>query len=627
MQPEQYKQLINLFIEESQENLQIIESGILNLSEIIQNYQKVQELFLAAHSIKGGAAFLGLKSIQKLALGIEKCFRVLKEHPVQADHKLISLLFRGFEFLQVLFQELATPEGLTETKASEVIRKSESIFEELHLYLDILVIEAEPEPETPAEDEENLEKLMEEAAEIPHQSHGLPHLPKHPSLNPKIRVSAKLLDHLSNLVAELMIKSNKIAEENVKQEQLVKRLSQGLQFLQVQPSKTQETKSIFEDLTTIVKDWTSSFQEIQQLNYQIIEIKSQLNEELSQIRTIPFFKIAERWHQTLQENAIRVNKSIEFVVEGRDILVDRLMMEQLYEPVNYLLERALGSPLECGIRWGIETSDIRQSLGKPSRGQIGIGAFYQSNRLVITISDDGAGIDPEDVKKIAIQRKMITPERLQNLSGQNVYDLLFFPQFSLYTLNSHLSVKTLSLNWFRQVVKELRGSIQVDSKLGKGTTFTIYIPRIVNITTILPCIYQGVEIAFLYDEVVETLTIPATFIQINEHEQNYLVWRELKLPIYDLNELFKSTGLFPESSPAMQSEQLDVLMMILCYESNFLAIRVDQILSRQEVAVKQPNDPIYKTPGIAGISVVKEAQILPILDAGELMDLAVKRLR
>ncbi len=141
MQPEQKKILMGYFIVESKDLLKTLEKGILNLAESLEDSERLQELFRAAHSIKGGAAFLHIESIAKTAFKLEKCFRVIKEEPVEADTKLQALFLQALEFLRQLIEQMQIYEELQDEKMSEIVARSESTFEALIFYLDILVVE------------------------------------------------------------------------------------------------------------------------------------------------------------------------------------------------------------------------------------------------------------------------------------------------------------------------------------------------------------------------------------------------------------------------------------------------------------------------------------------------------
>lgn len=141
MQPEQKKILMGYFIEESKDLLQTLEKGIFNLAESLEDPERLQELFRAAHSIKGGAAFLHIESIAKTALKLEKCFRVIKEEPVKADTKLQALFLQALEFLKQLMDQMQIYEELHDAKMSKIVADSESTFEALIFYLDILIVE------------------------------------------------------------------------------------------------------------------------------------------------------------------------------------------------------------------------------------------------------------------------------------------------------------------------------------------------------------------------------------------------------------------------------------------------------------------------------------------------------
>ena len=139
MDPEKQQQIMGYFIEEASEHLETIEKGLLELQSTMNDQEQLNELFRAAHSVKGGAAMLGFGSIQKTAHSLEDCFKILKEEPVPVDQKLETLFLKGYDTLQKLLERLQGPFGLREEDGAEIVEKSQPVFEELKKYLDALV--------------------------------------------------------------------------------------------------------------------------------------------------------------------------------------------------------------------------------------------------------------------------------------------------------------------------------------------------------------------------------------------------------------------------------------------------------------------------------------------------------
>ncbi len=139
MDPEKQQQIMGYFIEEAREHLETIEKGLLDLQSTMNDQEQVNELFRAAHSVKGGAAMLGFGSIQKTAHSLEDCFKILKEEPVPVDQKLETLFLKGYDTLQKLVEHLQGPFGLREEDGAEIVKESQPVFEELKKYLDALV--------------------------------------------------------------------------------------------------------------------------------------------------------------------------------------------------------------------------------------------------------------------------------------------------------------------------------------------------------------------------------------------------------------------------------------------------------------------------------------------------------
>jgi chemosensory pili system protein ChpA (sensor histidine kinase/response regulator) len=350
------------------------------------------------------------------------------------------------------------------------------------------------------------------------------------------------------------------------------------------------------------------------------QVTTQLQEGLTRARMVPFAQTADRLPRAVRDISLKCGKQAELVVEGRDTLIDKMILESLYDPMTHLVNNA--------ITHGIETPEERAAAGKPPTGRITIRSFHQGNQTVISISDDGAGIDSERVKVKAIQKGLITQAEASEMTRLDVYDLLFHSGFSTRDKADDYAGRGVGMDVVRTNLTEIRGAINTDSAVGKGTTFTIRLPLTLSISKALCCISNRARIAFPMDGVEDMLDVPRDRIQQDEEGQPCITWREMLLPFQPLSELLshnRSLGRGSVYGGNQEDEMVSVI--VLRSAGNFLALQVDQVLGEQEIVIKQLEGPVPKPVGIAGATVLGDGRIMPIADVLELIDLSMGRIR
>ncbi len=361
--------------------------------------------------------------------------------------------------------------------------------------------------------------------------------------------------------------------------------------------------------------------ETEQVTRQLRQVTTQLQEGLTRSRMVPFAQTADRLPRGVRDNAIKFGKQVELQVEGRETLIDKMILEQLSDPMTHLVNNALAH--------GVETPEERRKKGKPPVGRIVVRAFHQGNQTVISVSDDGAGIDSEKVKAKALQRGLISPEVSNSMTRLDVYDLLFMPGFSTKDQADDLSGRGVGMDVVRTSLSAIRGVVTIDSTMGKGTTFTIRLPLTLSISKALCCISDRARIAFPMDGVEDMIDVPRDRIQTKEDGQTFIPWRDTMLPFRHLRELLVYNRHIPRGGTIYvgNTEEDIISVVVLRSSDNFLALQVDQVLGEQEIVIKQLEGPVPKPVGVAGATVMGDGRIVAIADVLELIDLAAGRVR
>ena len=355
-------------------------------------------------------------------------------------------------------------------------------------------------------------------------------------------------------------------------------------------------------------------EETEQVARQLRQATSQLQEGLTKARMVPFTQAIDRLRRGVRDNAIRYGKQVELVTEGVDTLVDKMILDHLTDPLTHMVNNA--------IAHGIETPEVRQAAGKSPIGTINIRALQQGNQTIISVSDDGAGIDHEKVKNKAVKKGILTPEQAKIISRIETYELLFLPSFSTADEVDDIKGRGVGMNVVHNDISEIRGTVGTDSKLGKGTTFTIRLPLTLSICKALFCICDRNRIAFPMDGVEDTLNIPAKNVQKDADGESFIVWRETILPFKPLKEILVFNRQLNRGNVYGTKTDDDMISVIIVRSGNtMIALEIDQVLSEQEIVIKQFEGPAPKPSGVAGATVLGDGMIMPIADVLEIIDI------
>ncbi|MBW4651770.1 MAG: response regulator [Kaiparowitsia implicata GSE-PSE-MK54-09C] len=362
-------------------------------------------------------------------------------------------------------------------------------------------------------------------------------------------------------------------------------------------------------------------EETDQVTRNFRQITTQLQESLTRARMVPFAQTADRLPRAVRDISLRCGKQAELVIEGRETLIDKMILEQLYDPMTHLVNNA--------ITHGVETPEERQAAGKEATGRISIRAFHQGNQTVISITDDGAGIDPERIKRKAIEKGLITERDALSMSRLDVYDLIFHHGFSTRDKADDFAGRGIGMDVVRTSLNEVRGVVNIDSAVGRGTTFTIRLPLTLSISKALCCISNRARIAFPMDGVEDMLDVPRDRVQTDEQGRPCIHWHDQLLPFQPLSELLKFNRSLGRGSVYGGNQEEDIISVIVLRSNagSYLALQVDQVLGEQEIVIKQLEGPMPKPVGIAGATVLGDGRIMPIADVLELIDLSMGRIR
>ncbi len=382
-----------------------------------------------------------------------------------------------------------------------------------------------------------------------------------------VRVDIEKLDALMNQVSELIIAKNSLASISTNE-------------------NVMSDKQGFHD----------------QIEY-LERITTNLHESVMKVRMVPIESVVNKYPRMIRDLSRKLNKKMELHMSGEETELDRTVVDQIGDPLQHLLRNSADH--------GLESAEIRAQRGKPEVGTITLDAFQEGNNVIIQVSDDGNGIDTESVKKKAIERGIVTPEQAENLSEKEIIDFLFMPSFSMAKTITDISGRGVGLDVVKSGIQQLGGDVDVKTKLGEGTTFTVRLPLTLAIIQALMVEVGTEKYAIALGSISGIEDIPLSDIKYVEAKE-VIHLRGQVIPIIRLDNLLgiEKSGEEPES----------LVVVVVAKGDKLVGLVVDNLIGQQEIVIKSLGKFITNEDKIiSGATILGDGEVALILDVNTLM--------
>ncbi len=542
-------QMAQDFLDESREHLDHLNLDLVRLEENPEDEALINEIFRTVHTLKGGAAFVGMDGIKVLSHKMEEVFGAIRSGNLKVSPAIIDTMLEAMEVLNVL-RDLA-------------VAKDTSVFDTTRIELELMGILSEvplkysgPQAgeevpatiaEVPVSSDSGVEKQRTESI-LPNTALG----------SQTIRVITEKLDVLINLVGEMITARNRL---------------KGISDL-LRNDELSGIASTIERLT------------------------GQLHTAVMSVRMVPIERLFIKFPGVVRNLARQQNKQIDLIIEGEETELDKTVLEQMYDPLVHLLRNA--------VDHGIESPEVREKLGKRPAGRIWLLSRYEKGGVLIEVADDGGGIDPEKIREVAVSKGLLSQEEARLMSDDLAIRFMFTPGFSTSLKVSEVSGRGVGMDVVRENVQRLRGVLDVETAVGKGTVIRIQLPLTLAILDVLLVKVAGLTYAFQLNMVSETMLIDAS--EISAIEKNEVIFvRGKALPLKRLGALLKC-------APLCGSLHSPIPVVIVRLAEKKIAIAVDELLGKQEVVMKSIGDYLGHVEGIEGASVLADGSVTLIVD-------------
>lgn len=563
---------IDQFKAESRERIQVLNLGLLKLEKSPQDRELLNAMMREAHSIKGAARMMGYKRIAEITHKMEDGFQwaLNGELLLAKDH--FQVLFKCLDALEPLLQDKVTWEdqGVNRDFTEDLCRLMENSFSgQVKAKSERSKVQT-VKPSKPAK--EPVQQSFQEPSTTLKASFATD--VSTPAMEESIRVEVDKLNRLINLAGELLISKIRLAE-----------VTQGI----ASRLETQmEANPVFSELVKGLDTVTNH----------IDTLTENLQEEMMKVRMLPVGHLLNTFPRAMRDLAQEKGKEIDFVVQGEETQLDKAILDEIKIPLMHLLRNA--------VDHGIESPEERKRKGKPSLGRVALLAEQEGSQVMISVTDDGRGIDIEKVKEHAVQKGLVAKDHIEQLVDEQVYNLLFTPGFSTQEEVSEISGRGVGLDVVRDIVIKLKGMVEVHSHFGQGATFRIKLPLTLAITESLLVMAGSDTYAIPVDSVIETIRISLNDIKTVE-TKDVITVRGHIMPIVKLHDIF---GL---PTKGILEKKFFPVVIVQSVEKR-VGILVDVLLGRQEIVGKSLGDPLKNIKNIAGATILGNGKVVLMLD-------------
>ncbi|PID39749.1 MAG: hypothetical protein CR984_06095, partial [Proteobacteria bacterium] len=413
------------------------------------------------------------------------------------------------------------------------------------------------------------------------------------SIRRSIRVDADKVDDLMDQVGELVVNRSSFMQLFEDMRALTQYLTHRFRMDKADQRMVGGLMARLSDATTVLE-----------------RVSTELQEQVMKVRMLPVSRLFNRYPRLIHDLVKDSDKKIQLQLRGEETELDRMVIEQLADPMIHIIRNA--------VDHGIESREDRLRKGKPENGALLLEAYHEGSNVIIEITDDGKGIDLSRIRQKAVEKQLADRESLERMDQKTLVDMIMLPGFSTTDRVTHTSGRGVGMDVVKRNIEKINGSLTVDTRQDVGTRFRIKLPLTLAIVPALMIRCSGNHFTVPLSAVEETLRIDrGELFTVDGNEIMHL--HEEPLPLVRLSELLN----LPADEKTPQEKRLFV--MVIHAATGRIGFAVDTLLGRQEVVIKPLEDYLQENSGFSGATILGDGSISLILDVDELVLMAKER--
>jgi two-component system, chemotaxis family, sensor kinase CheA len=625
LEPELLQQLLATFRVELEEQLQLISDGLLQLeqdSDKSAQQDHLNNIFRAAHNIKGAARGLDITDLTEISHHLENLFSMLRSNNRSPSTELIDLCLLAIDQMRAGMIAFDAGEPYPNDLQGLLLRLDEA---------------AENTQTSPAEQKANIETQLTQpqqaqkqtqAAEEEQQQDSEP-----PSTTPPVQAKgqeehsiihvktadvdavAALLENVQVTKIEMDTEADIMRQLCSQTELLSKpwaRLKPGQRIngeAQLPDDLIELLKLSSEAIPELNKTATKAQQMIRSSSRHLGIQLTSLQNHMRVLRLVPVANLLSPLTRSVRDIARELNKKVKLETSGEDTQIDRAVLAQLRDPLTHLLRNA--------VDHGIEPLEQRRSTGKSETGRIALRVWREGNQVIMAVEDDGAGISPENIIDIAIKKNLISATEAESLGREQTFDLLFRPGFSSKQIITEISGRGVGLDVVRANLSTIKGRVELDTEVGRGSIFTLRVP--LTLSTDHGLLIRSGESVFAIPLVSVDCIIDLDPDDIIQVEAGEAILRDGKaIPLRSLGRALELTSDGPDRGHAVYH------VVVVSSGWNAVALIVDEVIGQQELVIKPLNAPLLSVRNVAGGTFTSSGGVVLVLNPRDLVDSALQ---
>ena len=581
------QELLEGFLAETTELLEKLDDDLITLEKSPEDAELMNRIFRSIHTVKGASSFLGFDLLVKVTHKTEDVLNRLRKGELTLTSQIMDVILEAVDLVKTLVSDIKAGEivdrDLESTVAKLIPFLSENAIEATVLAQTLLPQKEQSAGADPADPAiSQTTPAVAQAAPVAGTAPPAPAAPvkavqaKEPAKpaaakgeeladNSTVRVDVKRLDDLMNQVGELVLERNRMI-------QLHSDYQSGL-----------DPNGFGDDFGKLSK----------RLNF----VTSELQMQVLKMRMLPVEKVFKKFPRIVRNLARDLGKEVDLQIIGEETELDRSVVDEIGDPLIHLIRNALDH--------GLEPPEERLASGKERCGTVVLSAAHEGNQIVISIKDNGRGIDPERVSRKALEKGLITEEQLACMGSREILDLLFLPGFSTKEQATDLSGRGVGMDVVRTNIRKLNGIIEIKNEVGKGSEFILKLPLTLAIIQSLLVEVEREVYSIPLASVIETM-------RVNKDEfhmiggQEVLKLRDSVLPLLRLQRTFNCQEWTADRSTCY--------VVIVGVAEKRIGLVVTRLLGQQEVAIKSLGKFLANLPGIGGSTIMGDGRVALIVD-------------
>ncbi len=596
--------MIEAFLEEAAERLEALAEKLVRLEGEPGNAELVREIFRDLHTLKGGSAFVGLARMNRLAHKAEDLVAKVRDGSRGVDAAVVDVLLGTLDSLRQILDRAARRAPIDVAVEELIVRLEQPS-----------AARPEPPPGVP------LRRVEDPPAPSARPTAGPPAPAAIASEAGKqtLRVDFEKLDDLLNLVGELVIGKNALSQAVLGLASLSRLLGVHKRIVRraglAGDVSGAERKALLRELVEEIARTERAFDEtsrgIERAGGRLDRISGNLRDQVMKLRMVPIARVFTKYHRTVRDLSKQLGKKVRLEIHGGETELDKILVEALDGPLMHLVRNSLDH--------GIESEHARISAGKPAEGVLTLAAHQRGNQIVVEVSDDGGGIPPDKIKAKALEKGLVSAEELARMDERQVLELIFRAGFSTAAKVTDVSGRGVGMDVVREAISQLKGTVDVASVPGQGSTFTMKLPLTLAIIQVLLVRAGGETLALPIDLVQRTLHVERGAVR-RLYDRDVIEVAGKQVPLLSLaRALDLETG-----ADAYVTPMVSVILVELFGET--FGLVADRLDGKREIVIKTLGDLLENVRGCAGATLDGEKPVL-ILDVPAVLSLALEAAR